>query len=110
MPNPPTSPDTQGQCASVPDRALVPAASNPQAVSTKGFDPSREDATIEVIMAAVALAFNPSGNREVTSLDVVNACAALTAFIDAAERLPPRTLAEWKDDIGNLRIALRASQ
>jgi hypothetical protein len=88
-----------GQALAVP---VEPASG----LAPLGFDPSREDQTIATVMSAVALAFNSDGTRIVTSLDVVNACAALTAFIDAAGQIPPRTLAQWKEDIGNLKIAL----
>lgn len=67
---------------------------------------SDEELAIAVVQNAAKAAFDPSGERGVGKVDLVRAIAAIDSFLEQASGLPPRSFAEWRVTIGELKLVL----
>lgn len=84
----------------------IMASDNTEIAPLQPSVPAPEEITAAAVMDAVRAAFNPHGNRELNMKQAIDVCAALIAFLDAAEKAPPRTFKEWREAIENLEVTL----
>lgn len=69
--------------------------------------PSQEQMTIEMVMEAARIAFNPNGNREITQKQVVDLCCGIAKFLTQAGRtFPDISVLDLRDRLEDLRLYL----
>lgn len=69
--------------------------------------PTQEQMTIEMVMEAARIAFNPNDNREITQKQVVDLCCGIVKFLtQAGRKFPDLSVLDWRDRLEALQLHL----